>query len=254
MGNAFQFRMPAGIPGDVTRHQHSTIEPQILDTTDYPTVFGVPVVIDGTSHALRHVKSTDLAKDVNGFYVRPYPIQGASNDPLGTATPPTSGIGNVLKRGYMNVLLNGATAAVKNAPVYVRVANTDADHPLGGVEAAADVTVAGGVITGTGTGTIAASVTDADQIVPGTYSLVLQTTSATSKVTVIDPNGKRLADATVGTAYNQEGLGFTITSAGTMTAGDSFAPVVTGNTFKLDKARFTGPADADDNAEISYNV
>jgi hypothetical protein len=39
----------------------------------------------------------------------------------------------------------------------------------------------------------------------------------------------RMKDGVVGSAYLQSGFGFTITAAGTMTAGDHFHPVVTDN-------------------------
>jgi hypothetical protein len=42
--------------------------------------------------------------------------------------------------GYMSVQLNGAAAAVKNAPVYIRVATPGTGKPIGGIEAAADST------------------------------------------------------------------------------------------------------------------
>ena len=41
--------------------------------------------------------------------VRPFPVQSPNwpNDPTGASTPPTSGIVDILKRGYMTVLLSG---------------------------------------------------------------------------------------------------------------------------------------------------
>lgn len=141
----FTYSMPAGIPGTLSRAAgQATVEAQILDTTDYPTEYGVAVTIDSVTHALRKIKAGDAVTAVTGIYVRPYPLQTSSNDALGTSTPPTSGIGNQLKRGYISVKLRGATAAAKQGTVYVRIANADADHPLGGFEAAlvADETVA----------------------------------------------------------------------------------------------------------------
>lgn len=135
----FTYNMPAGIPGTLSRGAgQARVEAQVIDTTDYPTLYGVAVTIDATSHALRKIKAGDTAAVVTGIYVRPYPFQGASNDAMGTVTTPTSGIGNQLKSGYISVKLYGATAAAKQGVVYVRVANGDADHPLGGFEAADD--------------------------------------------------------------------------------------------------------------------
>jgi hypothetical protein len=137
--NAFLFRMPAGIPGMVNRTQSATVEAQLLDTTNYPTVYGVPVAIDATSKAVRKITTGDAAAAIYGMYVRPYPTN-SNQDALGTSTPATSGIANVLKRGYMSVSLGGATAAAKNGTVYVRVAAAAAGKPIGGIEAAADST------------------------------------------------------------------------------------------------------------------
>ena len=135
---AFQYRMPAGIPGAITRVSSANVEAALLDTTNYPTSFGVPMAIDATSHGARKLMAADTATSVYGFYVRPFPTQNVTqNDPLGTSTPPTSGIANVLKRGYINVKLNGATAAAKNGIVYVRTL-TGTGSVIGGIEAAAD--------------------------------------------------------------------------------------------------------------------
>lgn len=247
---AFLYRMPNGIPGDVTRQSISTIEAAVLGATAF-TAYGL--FAKNSSGKIIPITSGDVAASVIGLLVRPFPITGANaSDALGTSVPPTSGIGNLLKRGYATVALKSGTAA-KDGQVYVRVGNASSGKPIGGIEAAAEKTVAGGTITGTGTGTIAATVTGATPA--GTWSLTLQTTSQTSKVTVIDPSGVRRADATVGTAYTTvDGFGFTITAAGTMTANDSFAPVVTANTLAVPDCVFTAAADASGNVEIAYNI
>ena len=138
MSNAFLYRMPAGIPGQVNRFSAATVEPQLLDTTNFPTVYGVPVAIDATSKNTRKIMAGDTAASVYGMYVRPYPTNSGT-DPIGTSTPPVAGICNVLKRGYMSVQLNGATAAAKNGTVYVRTA-VGTGSIIGGIEAAADST------------------------------------------------------------------------------------------------------------------
>jgi hypothetical protein len=137
--SVFTFRMPAGIPGAINRAATATVEAQLLDTTLFPTVYGVPVAIDATSHAARKIGAGDTAASVYGFYVRPYPAGGSATDGLGTSTTPVAGIANVLKRGYMTIKLNGATAAAKNGTVYVRTV-TGTGTVIGGIEAAADST------------------------------------------------------------------------------------------------------------------
>src|SRR5574343_621176 len=234
---AYVYSFPKGIRGAITREATSTIETGSLNSSYTVPYFGLPGKI--TSGKFLPIAGGEAATDIAGFLVRPYPITGPNaSDPLGTAVPQTSGVCNVLKRGYMSVVNNSGTPA-KQGKVYVRTGNASGAKVVCGIEAAAEKTVAGGTITGTGTGTIAATVTGNTMV--GTWSLVLQTTSQTSKVTVIDPSGVRRNDATVGTAYTSgDGLAFTITAAGTMTAGDSFSPVVTGNTLEIPNCFFTG--------------
>jgi len=137
---AFLFRMPSGIPGAVNRNEMSTIEAQIVLSTNPPTAYGVVVVMDAATNKIRPFIGTDTAASVYGINVRPYPTQSSAsqNEPLGTAVPPTSGITNILKRGYISVLLGGVTAAAKNGVVFVRIALPVAGKPLGGFEAVAD--------------------------------------------------------------------------------------------------------------------
>lgn len=253
MGNAILYRMPSGVPGDISRQSASLVDSGIYDNSSSSYAFsayGLPAKIVGGK--LRPLADGDTAALITSFLVRPFPTTGASpSDPLGTAVPPTSGVASHMPRGYMTVVCNNGSPT-KRGQVYVRVANPSSGKPVGGIEAASETTFTGGTITGTGTGTIAGSATAA--AVAGTYTLTLQSTSNTSKVTVIDPNGHRLADATVGTAYTCAGVTFTITAAGTMTAGDSFSPVVAQNTQAIPRCYFTHAADASGNVEIEYNI
>lgn len=137
--NVFQYRMPAGFAGDVQRAEIATIETQIIDSAAPPTVFGVPVkMVSGKIQPINN--AGDVAASVYGFNIRAYPMQTNGTDALGTATPPTSGLTDILKRGYINASLGGTVDAAKNGTVYVRVAGAAAGKPLGGVEAAADGT------------------------------------------------------------------------------------------------------------------
>lgn len=136
---AYQFRMPAGFAGDLQRAEVATIETQLIDSATPPTVFGVAVkYVAGKVQPINN--SADTAALVQGVNLRPYPIQGNGTDPLGTSTPPTSGVTDILKRGYVMVSLGGTTAAAKGGTVYVRVATPSGGKPLGGFEAAADST------------------------------------------------------------------------------------------------------------------
>jgi len=136
---AYQFRMPAGFAGDLQRAEVATIETQLIDSTTPPTSFGVAVkYVSGKVQPINN--SADTASLVQGVNLRAYPIQGNGTDPLGTSTPPTSGVTDILKRGYVMVSLGGTTAAAKGGTVYVRIAAAAAGKPLGGFEAAADST------------------------------------------------------------------------------------------------------------------
>lgn len=73
--------------------------------------------------------------------------------------------------------------------------------------------------TNTGNGTVG-SISTGVGVLVGAY--VLTATGATT-FDVVDPEGNALANATVGTAYTEEGLSFTVTAGGTaFVAGDSF--------------------------------
>ncbi|MBN3848632.1 hypothetical protein G3N58_17645 [Paraburkholderia sp. Ac-20342] len=136
---AYTYRMPAGFAGDLQRAEVATIETQLIDPSAPPAAFGVAVkLVNGKIQPINN--SADTAALVYGINIRAYPIQGNGTDPLGTSTPPTSGVQDILKRGYINVQLNGTTAAAKNGAVYVRVANASGGKPIGGFEAASDTT------------------------------------------------------------------------------------------------------------------
>lgn len=246
---AYTFRMPAGFAGDLQRAEVATIESQLIDSNTPPTAFGVPVKL--VSGKLQPIAAGDTASVVYGMYLRPYPIQGNGTDPLGTSTPPTSGTGDVLRRGYCNAQLNGTTAAAKDAPVYMRVGNASAGKPIGGIEAAAENTVASAANAGnTGNGTLGTlSALAAAQ--PGAYSVVF--ISAT-KFEVYDPSGNFVGIGTAGTAFSNQ-VQFTITAGGTaFAAGDGFSVTVTANTVQVPNAIFTGPADTYSITEVAYNI
>jgi hypothetical protein len=153
--NALLYRMPAGIPGDVNRAFQSTEEPNILDS-NYPFLgYGLACVMDQTDYQIRPAggstttNKTDTAAVLYGLLIRPFPTNQQTTssffgqNPLSATqpAPPTSGLCDVLKRGYMTVLLQGATAAEPGAPVYVQVTGADANTTTdvcGGIHAAAD--------------------------------------------------------------------------------------------------------------------
>jgi hypothetical protein len=117
MSNAYLYRMPAGIPGDVTRRETARIEAQIMDPTTPATVFGVPVkMVSGKIKPLAATGDT-----IYGLLCRPYPTTGlVAGEALGAGVPSIVMAANILKSGYMTVLVANFAAAssVKNAQVY----------------------------------------------------------------------------------------------------------------------------------------
>lgn len=130
------YRMPAGIPGFVTRNSESSVEPQLLNPTlPFPS-FGVPGKI--VNNLFVPIAAGDTTANVYGFLTKAYPANN-SNDPLGTSVPPISGVAGAMRRGYIAVQVNAGTAS-KGSQVYVRVAAAAAGKPIGGIEAVADST------------------------------------------------------------------------------------------------------------------
>lgn len=135
---AFLYRMPSGIPGDISRPSQSTVEPGLFNSASAFSAYGLFGKI--VSGRFVPVGAGDAATAVYGILARPFPVTGgAASDPIGTSTPPTSGACDIMRRGYMTVKNNAGTPAL-GSQVYVRVANAAAGKPIGGIEAAADST------------------------------------------------------------------------------------------------------------------
>lgn len=133
--NAFVSRMPAGIPGTLSRSAaQSTVDTVNLTANSF-TAYGLGGLIDAATGNFRIPAAGDTA--ISGILVRPFPTN-SSQDGLGVSTPPAKGLADRLLRGFVSVLLGGATAATKDGPVYCRIQNAAAGKPIGGFEAAAD--------------------------------------------------------------------------------------------------------------------
>ena len=143
MSNAILYRMPSGIPGAVSRQGSATLEPNLLAMA---IAFGSPVKL--VAGSLMPIETGDVAGDIHGFLVRPYPTQSAEGMVVASAEAGT--VRDVMRRGYMTVLLASGTAA-RRGPVNVRVTAGSGREP-GAIEAAADgantVVVAGAYFMG----------------------------------------------------------------------------------------------------------
>lgn len=224
----------AGVAGEITRPAQTLVESAFINASYAPTAFGVPVQM--VSGLLRVIAASDLASVFFGILARQAPsMAGDTGAALLTGTPNTSSCQAIVKKGYVAVACTIGTPA-RGGQAYMRVV-ADTGKAVGDIEATRDASVAGGTITGTGTGTIA--VAEDGTAKAGTWRITLLATSQTAACSVIDPTGNRLKDAVVGTEYVGGGLTFTITAAGTMTAGDYFAPVVTDNNVAIPGATFS---------------
>jgi hypothetical protein len=155
-----------------------------------------------------------------------------------------------MRRGYINVRCNAGVPA-NGAPVYVRVANGTTQKPIGGVEAALDYSAASVAGANTGNGTLG-TLSAATGAVAGAYTVTMTGATAFS---VVDPNGLQLKAGATGTPYTAEGVTFTVTPGGTaFVAGDKFTVTVSQNAIAVPRTFFTGPADANGNAEVSFRI
>jgi len=151
--NAFISRMPAGIPGTLSRSAaQSTVD--TVNITPFGTAgafpaYGLGGLIDAVTGNFRIPAAGDTA--ITGILIRPFPTNN-SQDGLGTSTPPTKGLVDRALRAYVSVLLSGATAPKKDGAVWCRIQNAGAGQFVGGFEAAADggntVAVPGAFFTG----------------------------------------------------------------------------------------------------------
>lgn len=112
---AITTRAPAGFPGRISRSDSLTVEQEIIDSNTPPTIYGGFVKL--VSGKLQPIASADPAGAYD-LLVNPYPTQSSTTGLGSSPTPPTSGIADVLKRGYMTVPLKLGTAA-KGGQVYV---------------------------------------------------------------------------------------------------------------------------------------
>lgn len=140
---AFQYRMGAGFPGDVNRTHPADILAELIDAAAPPTAYGQAVLLGASNAGVRPFTTGDGAQAAYGVTVRPYPFQqsaaanfGAAT--IGAATPPVTGVIDVLRRGYIMVTLPSGGTPVKGGGVYVRVAAAATTHTPGDFEAAAD--------------------------------------------------------------------------------------------------------------------
>lgn len=139
---AYQFRMGAGIPGDVNRTHPVNITAELIDSSAPPTAYGEAVILAGASGVRPFAAADTGVTAAYGVTVRPYPTQqsSASNygaTSIGAATPPTSGVIDVVRSGFIMGQVPAGTVVVKGGAVYVWCAASTGNHVQGLFEGAA---------------------------------------------------------------------------------------------------------------------
>jgi hypothetical protein len=145
---AFNLRMGAGSPGDITRHTPpGTLEQCLVAAITPPTGYGQAVVADGlTDNAVRLIQAGDTALTaIYGITARPYPFQQATTANSYGSVPFGGGVlainqpVDVLRSGYILAFINatGGVAPLKGGIVYVWIAASSGAHVQGSFESAA---------------------------------------------------------------------------------------------------------------------
>lgn len=122
----------------------------------------------------------------------------------------------IIAETYVPDQLIAGNLKVVSQPIVISAGTLPRGSVLGQISTSSVIPVTG---TNTGNGTVG-TLSATSAAANGVYSLVA--TSATV-FSVTNPEGVAMPNATVGTAYSQSGLAFTITAGGTaFVAGDSF--------------------------------
>lgn len=135
-------RMNVAVPGAVTRsYAGQVISQEVINSTNPPTAYGQPVKL--VNGQVQPMGSGDAATLIYGITVRPYPTQDATgaSSAYGPGTPPTSGIIDVMRMGYIGAKLANGTAA-RGAQAYVRT-TVNGSLAIGGIE---DNTTSSGLV------------------------------------------------------------------------------------------------------------
>lgn len=132
MGNAILYRMPSGVPGDISRRAQSVVEQVFLDPAKPFPAFGLPGKIAGGKFV--PLEAGDTADVIYGLFVRPYPTQTANADGSGIGS---GKVGDCLRKGFMTVY-NRAGAPAFNGAAYARIAAPAGVKIVSGIEAVAD--------------------------------------------------------------------------------------------------------------------
>lgn len=136
---SFLYDAPAGVVGDITRVDETSVEPAMLIAVAsvYAQTYGIPMVYQ--SGGISQYQTSNVAADFCGVLARTAPEIAASGDAgvFGPSIPNQYQPQNLVTRGYVSVLCQYGTP-VRGGIVYVRVAATSGSRLLGGFEATSD--------------------------------------------------------------------------------------------------------------------
>jgi hypothetical protein len=127
------YRMPFGVQGDISRPSQATVESQAFGATAFAQ-YGLAAKVSA-GKVIPIAANNDV---VYGFLARAFPVTGVNaSDALGTSVPPTIGIANILRRGYINVVaqLGGASCALGSG-VFIRYQSPSGGQIVAGIEGA----------------------------------------------------------------------------------------------------------------------
>lgn len=144
---AFGYRMGAGFPGDVNRTHPASILAKLLNiSVQAPRAYGDPVLINGADGSVRGLVAGDGSATpgrIYGVLVRPFPTQQLTGGPtstIGAATPPTGGVGDVLRSGFIVCKLPAGAVVQSDGAVFAWAAATSGNNIQGQLQAAASGT------------------------------------------------------------------------------------------------------------------
>lgn len=139
---AITYRMGGGVPGDVNRSHPASILPVLINTTSPPRAYGELCLFD-TTNGVRAIIAADQSDStavvIAGAAVRSFPTQQASGGmsaSLGSATPPVSGVMDLLREGYIICKMKAGVTVKKGDPVWVWAVATSGANILGELQAA----------------------------------------------------------------------------------------------------------------------
>lgn len=131
---SYLYRAPAGIPGDITRPDETTVEPGILSLDFTPSAYGLALKVTGGGNTKFQTMGAsgpaDIAALFYGVLSRIDPsISIAGSNTYAGAAPNVASIQGIVTRGYMNVLCPTGTPIRGNSVFVVVVAY--ANQPIG---------------------------------------------------------------------------------------------------------------------------